>query len=234
MIVAAAVSPHPPLLFRELTGRRDVAASLRDASLAAVRGATAPDVGRVVVLGGAARSGAWDPALPADVRGFGTTGPRPPDGTPHLPLSLGVGTRLLGDAGWDGPRDLLSVAWDASPAEIAQTGTDLASSGEPTALLVLGDGSARRGDKAPGYLDERAFAFDEALAQALAAGDPHALLALDRGLAAELMADGLTAFQVLAAAVRAQETAVDAQVLYQDDPFGVMYLVALWRLLPAG
>jgi hypothetical protein len=228
VIVAAAVCPHPPLLFRELTGRHDVAGPLREACVAAVRETTAA-AARVAVVGGADRSGSFDPAAPAGVRGFGTTARRADDTGPALPLSLGVATRLLGESGWDVPVDLRGIAWDASPAEVAELGADLATGEEPTALLVLGDGSARRGDTAAGYLDQRAFPFDEATGRALAAGDPDGLLDLDAGLAARLMAGGRAALQVLGAAVREQGSEVEARMLYQDDPFGVMYFVAVWR-----
>ncbi len=63
-------------------------------------------------------------------------------------------------------------------------------------LLVMGDGSARRTEKAPGWLDERAAGFDAAASAALAAGDP-ALLA--RGaiceLGAQLLAAGAPAWR---------------------------------------
>jgi hypothetical protein len=43
----------------------------------------------------------------------------------------------------------------------------------------MGDGSARRSEKAPGHLDPAAAPFDAAVAAALAAGDTTALAALD-------------------------------------------------------
>ena len=171
VIVAAVVSPHPPLLLRELTGRVDVAAGLRATAVSALAGATAsaPDV--VVVVGGDDTGGAWDPGLPLDVRRFGTTGARPSPGTPALPLSLAVGRRLLDEAGWSGPTRMHAVARDASAADVDALAGELTRPGERAVLLVLGDGSARRGEKAPGYLDERAFAFDDELAGALEKGD---------------------------------------------------------------
>ena len=46
-------------------------------------------------------------------------------------------------------------------------------------MLVVANGSARRGEKAPGYLDERAFGFDAAIGAALRGPDPAALGELD-------------------------------------------------------
>ncbi len=77
-----------------------------------------------------------------------------------------------------------------------------ASRGAAAALLVVGDGAAMHTEKAPGYLDERAGPFDDAVAAALAAADPAALAALDPALAAELWASGRAPWQVLAGATR--------------------------------
>ncbi len=59
----------------------------------------------------------------------------------------------------------------------------------PTPTLVVGNGSARRTEKAPGHLDPRAAAFDADLGRALTRPDPAALAALDETLARELWAD---------------------------------------------
>ncbi|HET6626980.1 MAG TPA: hypothetical protein VFG63_11395 [Nocardioidaceae bacterium] len=228
MIAAVAVCPHPPLLFRELAGHRDVAAELRAACVRAVSLATGAGVERVVVIGGAEATGSWDPTLLVDVRAFGTTGARP--NGPSLPLSLGVARRLLDQAGWRGPVEMHTVAWDAPAAEVRALADKLTARDEPVALLVLGEGSTRRGEKAPGYLDERAFAFDEATGRALATGATEALAATDAGLAEELMVSGRAPFAVLANAVRAEGATPRAELVYQDDPWGVMYYVATWRL----
>jgi hypothetical protein len=93
----------------------------------------------------------------------------------------------------------------------------------------MGDGSARRSIKAPGYVDDRAGGFDAAVAAALAEG-PEAVAALDGALAGELLAAGWPAWQVLAGA--AAGSAWDTAVSYDDAPYGVGYVVARWRLRP--
>ncbi len=227
MIVAAAVCPHPPLLLRELTGAQDPVAGLRAECLSAVAAVTRDDPDVVLVVGGDGVSRSWDPSLAPEVRRFGTTGAA--DG-PGLPLSLGVGMRLLDEAGWAGAVELTAVAWDAPPEEVAELAERIAGRAERVALLVLGDGSARRGEKAPGYLDDRAFDFDASVARALAEGNAAALEAMDVSLADELMVLGRAAFGVLGSVVRRQGDAPNAELAHQDDPFGVMYLVAVWQL----
>jgi hypothetical protein len=229
VILAAAVCPHPPLLFRELTGQQLVADDLRAACLSVIGAAisTAPD--RVVLVGGATTARMWDPSTAIDVRRFGTTGPRVPDG---LPLSLGVGTRLLAEAGWHGPVERVSVRFDSQAADVQATADDLVAGEERVALVVLGDGSTRRGEKAPGFLDERASAFDEATGRALREGDAEALVDMHAGLAHELMVLGRAAFQVLGAVALAQRSTPRPTMAFQDDPFGVTYFVCLWELAP--
>lgn len=218
--------PHPPLLLRELGGLQDQVADLRSAAVSAVRDVVA-DHDRVVVVGGAETAGTWGSDVRPDVRRFGTTGARTDSG---LPLSLAVGTRLLGDAGWTGPVELVAAAWDAGEDDVEALAADLAGRPDGTALVLLGEGSTRRGDGAPGYLDERAFPFDDALAKALADGDADALRDLDVVLAEELMVLGRTSLRVLGALAVRQGTRPHARLTYRDDPFGVTYLVATWEL----
>ena len=96
-------------------------------------------------------------------------------------------------------------------------------------MLVIADGSACHGDDAPGRRDDRAAAFDAALAGALAAGDPAALriAAADRDLGRELLAtvDPLTVLALLTASA----PPTHADLLFAGAPLGVGYLVASWR-----
>lgn len=135
-----------------------------------------------------------------------------------------MGAYLLDRAGYAGPRVIWTVSEDESPADCAKLGAELAAADARTALLVLGDGSARRGPKAPGAFDERAAGFDAGVERAVRDGDLDALLNVDPVLARELMATGRPAWQVLAGALAGIAPATT--VRYCDDPFGVLYLVA--------
>jgi len=251
VIVAAAICPCPPLLVRELTGQTEVLPELRAACAAAVGFlcAAAPDV--VVVAGPDEQTASWDPGDRLDLTAFapgprGTApGPRGGSGAPAaLPLSLGIGARLLDEAGYPGPRAVHGIAALAAPDDCLRLGRQVALSAPRVALLAMGDGSARRSVSAPGYLDERATPFDAGVERAVRDADLAALAALDPALAADLMAVGRPAWQVLAAALGAvgvrDGTGADgtgaadgqppgpprAEVLYSDAPFGVGYLVA--------
>ena len=96
-----------------------------------------------------------------------------------------------------------------------------------SSVLVVANGSARRSEKAPGHLDERAAAYDAELEKALRAGDGEALRALDPGLAEELMVGNVAGFARLGELLT---PGVAPEVDYADDPFGVQYWVMRWSL----
>ena len=99
--------------------------------------------------------------------------------------------------------------------------------GRRTGLLVVADGSARRGPAAPGYTDPRAHALDRSWVDALAEGVPAGLAALDPDLCADLLMSGRAPLQVLAGAAGSRAWA--GELGYADDPYGVQYAVATWR-----
>jgi len=224
VITGAALCPSPPLLCAELTGRRAVLPELRAACSAAVARLLGEDPEVVVVVGPAAATGTWDPASRLDLSAFAPPATSTGAGSP--PLALGLGAMLLDQAGYRGPRQLQAVGQDEPAGACAKLGADLAGSRARMALLVMGDGTARRGPKAPGYLDPRAEGFDADVERAVRAGEADALLRLDEALARDLMASGRAAWQVLAGAM---PSPAPAEVLYRDDPFGVAYLVACLR-----
>jgi hypothetical protein len=128
-----------------------------------------------------------------------------------------VGAWLLREAGFAGTRV------GVGPDDVPQLVRDLPG---PVGVLAVGDGSARRSVKAPGYLDESAGPFDAAVARALAAGDADALAALDPGAGQRLLAAGVPTWRAVGAALAGRR--ITARVHYDDAPFGVGYLVADW------
>ena len=115
-----------------------------------------------------------------------------------------IARHLLASAGWTG---------------------EVTGPGPGVPLLVVGNGSACRSERAPGHLDPRAGAFDTALGAALVARDTAALAGLDARLAEQLWCHDVPAFTGLAAAL---PPGPPAEVAYDDDPFGVQYWVLRW------
>ncbi|HSA49766.1 MAG TPA: class III extradiol dioxygenase subunit B-like domain-containing protein [Yinghuangia sp.] len=233
MLVAAAVCPHPPLIVPDLAaGAAGELEGLRTACDAAVSDLLAARPDRLVVVGTGPKTiefaeggvGTFSPyGVNLSVRlGAGGAG----DIEERLPLSLTIAAWLLGRTPVDVPVSGLSVARDADAVDCLASGAELVSGNERTALLAMGDGSACRTEKAPGYLDARAEAYDASVALALADADVLALAALDPELSEELWVAGRAAWQLLAGA--ADGAGFEGRLTYDEAPYGVGYFVAVW------
>jgi hypothetical protein len=219
VLTSAAVCPHPPLLVPEVAcGAAPELEDLRAACAEAVRRLTGD---LVVVVGSGPVTRDFGRDATGSLRPYGPD-LRVGDGDPVLPLSLTIGRWLLGG------RSALyrAVAHDATADSCVRLGAELAGLAGRVALLVMGDGSACRTERAPGYLDERAEGFDAGVARALAEADAGALSGIDPALAADLHAAGRAPWQVLAGA--AHDGRFTGTLLADEAPYGVGYLVASW------
>lgn len=235
MLISAAVCPYPPLMVtgigRPGDARLDDLRAACWSALDDLRSAS-PDV--LVVVGPGAstsdeapRAGSFAPYgvdLTVQLPGSESSGPAAGGG---LPLSVSVGAWLLQRDGWDGAVSAATVAADAADGDCVDLGRRLAGRADRVALLVMADGSPLRADTTPQALRARARAYDTALAEALRDGDPQRLLDLDAALATEVGSPGRKALRVLAGA--ADDELFDAEVLYEDAPYGVGYLVGVWE-----
>jgi hypothetical protein len=203
MIVSVASLPNPPLLLPAMTGRPIAEVEeLRSACWSAIATLVTAEPEVIVIVGG---------VQPEEI---------------DKPLSVTVGRSLLNEVDFDLPVEQVVVPADTSPHACAEIGRELAAREGRVGLLVMADGSARRTIKAPGYLDDRAAPFDARVQAALSSGDGASLAGLEPELAAELLAAGRAAWQVMSGATAG--TPWRADVPYADDPFGVWYPVAVW------
>jgi hypothetical protein len=193
-------------------GAADDLAPLRSACDAAVSTILAVEPDRVVVIGAGELVTDRDESAGGTFAPYGVDLHVGGDGS-ELPLSLAVGAWLLDRAGWSGPRTYSTGTPDV---------------GGRVALLVMADGSAKRSTSAPGFLDDRAEAFDASIAAALAEGDAYALASLDAELGAELWAAGTPALRTLGELTKGADIAAHLRV--DVAPFGVGYWVADWVL----
>ena len=212
MITQATLCPWPPLLVRELTGADPVLPELRAACAGAVAALLSDGPDEVAVVGPGTVTAPWPGHGRLNVaafRGFRPTDPVPGPDPPVLPPAPGIGAYLLDQAGYAGERLIWSVSADEPVAGCRKLGADLAGRDTRTALLVIGDGSARRGPRAPGRFDERAAAFDAGVRAGHAGpATPGPCCDLDPALAQRADGDARPAWQVLAGAL---ETARPAQ-----------------------
>lgn len=220
MVTGAVFCPHPPVLIPDVAqGAAAELDALRAACRTAILRLAAP--GRQwVVLGSAPVAARYPASARGSLAGYGVDVEIPlgvdGPGSAELPLSLTVGAWLLRDA--LGP-NCRAVGWSVDRGRL---GDEVAAD---TAVLVMGDGSARRSTAAPGYLDDRAAAFDAGVAAALRSGDPNRLR-VDTDLGDGLLAAGPRAWA--AAGQLLGPATFDAELLYEDAPYGVGYFVAVW------
>ncbi|MCZ2831102.1 hypothetical protein O2W14_19840 [Modestobacter sp. VKM Ac-2986] len=221
--VTVAFCPQPPLLLPAVSGVPGAALTgLRAAACAAVTTLLAASPAVVLVVGDGLDGVRCGPGDSGDLRGHGVdldlpfAGPAAPGGL-RVPLPHLIGAWLLDEVGHTGAR--LGVG----PGDLAAA---LAGAPGPVGVLAMGDGSARRTEKAPGALDPDAGPFDGGVAAALAAGDPVALAGLDPAAGERLLAAGVPVWRSVGAALAGH--AFRGGVGYDDAPFGVGYLVATW------
>jgi hypothetical protein len=240
----AVVVPHPPLLAGALTGPgAEPARPLRAACVAAVQGLLAAEHPELVVVGPGTVTLRHSELAWGTLAGFGVAVDAPVrrvpldrsdgDRRPELPLSLTVGCHLV-DQVRAADRTVrlhpVEVAAAGDAEACRRLGATLAAEHPDAGWLVVGDGTTRRTDRAPGAFDARAERYDAAVEAALAAGEPRQLLDLDAELAVALGVGGLVAWQVLAGAWETIGSGrpASARVDYAAAPFGVGYVVARW------
>jgi hypothetical protein len=217
VVSAIAFCPSPPLLVPELAaGAAGELDPLRAACREAVGRLLAARPDEVVVIGTGSTGGRFPPGTTGTLAGYGVPLTAALPGAPArpgpLPLPLTLGAWLL--SGADVP--CRGVAVDGDTPELP----------DAPAYLVVGDGSARRSERAPGYVDVRAEPFDAGVAAALTAGDAAALRDLDPVLGADLLAAGVPAWRAVGRALAGRQ--FDADLRYDAAPYGVGYFVAFW------
>lgn len=191
---------------------------------------SSPEV--VVCAGAGEQRRRYDESAGGSAHGFGVD-TRVGGGSSELPLALTVGAWLLDRAGWTGPRRYVELPPETTPEECAAIGDSTASADLRVGVLTMGDGSAKRSNSAPGYLDEGAGPFDAEVTRALSAPDFGWLVnGISPELCTELWVAGRQAWQFLAGAARQapRDGEVAARLHYQGAPYGVGYVVVSWQV----
>lgn len=114
-------------------------------------------------------------------------------------------------------------------ADATALGEELRADGSNIALILVADGAACHGPKAPRAKDSRAAAYDDEVWAALASGQPGRLAQIDADLGHELGATGPQVWSVLLSAADGEGA---GEVLWRGAPYGVGWAVASWRRPP--
>lgn len=248
MLIAVAVVPGPPAFVAELMGSaahelddlRQAADSVVSRAVSDLVATSAdspsspPASAQLVVVGpgepgefnavGSVAFGSFgrDVAIPALVEGEPTE--------PELPTPLMVARYLASRDVATHPEhaDLwASARWiTTGGADATALGDQLREDGTRVALILVADGAACHGPKAPRAEDSRAQAFDDAVCAALASGELGRLARIDVDLGHELGASGPQVWPVVSASAGSDGI---GEVLWRGAPYGVGWIVAAWR-----
>ncbi len=260
MLITAAVVPGPPAFVAELMGSaahelddlRDAAdrvlsGALSDlAMVSAVSPPSGSDFGSgagsvQLVVVGPGKPGEFNAAGPVSFASFGrdVVVPALVEGQPcdrELPTPIMVARYLAS-------RDIAahpehaqlwaSARWiTTSGGDAAALGEQLGADGTGVGLILVADGAACHGPKAPRAQDARAQAYDDGVCAALDSGQPSRLAQIDADLGDELGATGSQVWPVLVAAADAADAEGIGEVLWAGAPYGVGWAVASWRRSP--
>jgi hypothetical protein len=226
MIIGVVFIPAAPLLCPDVD-IEELLVDERDASIELVLEFT-QDAQQVLVIGSGDETRWFEDGGVGSTRGFGglleyALG----TGSKRLPQALTIGAAVLNGAHWSGRVMALEVGHSSNTDDRKRLGSEVAAKAAELATLVVvvGDGSATRTEKAPGYVQPDAASFDVAMARAINEADTHAILDVDQDQADRLWCRGIPAWQVVSNAVGQMQ----GTLILESAPFGVNYLVASWR-----
>ena len=248
MLLTVAVVPGPPALVAELMGSAAhelddlrqaadlvVSRAVSDLARASADAPGSEPVSAQLVIVGPGQPGEFCAAGPVSFGSFGreVMVPALVEGGQtdrELPTPLMVARHLAARdiATHPGHADLwASARWvTTSGAAATALGAELRQNGTHVALILVADGAACHGPKAPRAEDARAPAYDGEVCAALASGQPGRLAQIDTDLGHELGATGPQVWPVLLSA--ASEGGI-GEVLWKGAPYGVGWAVASWH-----
>ena len=227
MITAVVFIPAAPLMCPDV----DVESLLADERAVSIEliAELQQDAERIIVIGAGTSTTWFEDGGIGNTRGFGGVSHYAiGTGLDELPQSLTVGASVVSATGWAGEVQALVIDADTTIGQRQVLAKEVvANSGDQRTLIVaVGDGSATRTEKAPGYIQPDALDFDAAVVRAIDSVDRNALMAIEQSTADRLWCRGLPTWQVVAQAI---DTAHGA-VVFESSPFGVNYFVASWRI----
>ena len=223
--------PAAPALLPELAGSTQPTAEVRSSVLDALGFVCDAHPDRIVVLVEADSTATYPADTALGLHRLGGMGAPERPSPPFLPIPLAIGRRLLDAAGWRGQTELRTVDRMAPASALLEIGQGLAATSVDTAVVLLGNASARSTDKAPGAWHAGAQAFNSAVARMLRHGDRAAMAAMTAEEAHEQVSDIRLNLAILAALSPSVDCA--ARTLAGIEVGGVHYVIATFGKGPS-
>ncbi|KAA0116038.1 hypothetical protein [Mycolicibacterium sp. P9-22] len=224
MLAAIALIPSAPVLVPELAGA--AAAEVADLR-AAVLTAAAQLPPRWIAIGAGTADEVIAPSAVGTFAGYGADtwvalSPDADGPVAELPLAALITGWVRAQVIAGGAAEVRVYA-DVGKSAVSRGNAlraELDASPDPVGVLVVADGANTLTESAPGGYDPDSVPAQTALDDALAAGDPDAVINCATG------AVGVSAYQVLAGLAGSRP--VHARELYRGAPFGVGYFAGTW------
>lgn len=226
MITGVAFIPAAPLLCPDV----DIESLLADERAASIElvAELQQDADLIVIIGTGASTTWFEQGGIGSTRGFGGVSHYAVgSGVEELPQAITIGASVVVAAGWNGEVKALAIDALTTVEQRKVIAQELLAKSENqrTLIVAVGDGSATRTEKAPGYIQPDALAFDEAITAAIGNADRDSILRIEQSTADRLWCKGLPVWQVVSNAFAPTQSAL----ILESAPFGVNYLVASWR-----
>ena len=227
MISAVVFIPAAPLMCPDI----DVEALLADERAASIElvAELQQNAEQIIVIGSGELTTWFEQGGIGNTRAFGGVSHYViGSGRDEMPQALTVGACVVSAAGWAGAVKALVVDTETTAEQRGVLAKELIAKSDDlrTLIVAVGDGSATRTEKAPGYIQPDALDFDAAVVRAIENGDSGAIVAIEQSTADRLWCRGLPTWQVVAQAIGHAE----GTLVLESSPFGVNYLVAAWRV----
>jgi hypothetical protein len=228
VLTAIALVPSAPVMVPELAG--GAAAELAELR-AAVSAAAGRLPGRWTAIGTGPDDAVIDPAHVGTFAGYGVdlrVALSPDESAPpaDLPLCALIAGWVRGRAAPDARAEVRTYAAGHSAEAALARGralrAELDAAAEPVGVLAVADGAHTLTQPAPGGYDPGSIAVQQALDDALAAGDTATLTRLPGSIV------GRVVYQVLAGLTESGPGHADE--LYRGAPYGVGYFAGVWVL----
>ena len=226
VLKAIAIVPSAPVLVPELAA--GAAAELADLRQAVFTAAAALPA-RWIGVGVGPSDAVIGPGRTGTFAGYGADvpvalSPGARDDPAPLPLCALIAGWVRGQAAPDAHAEVCVFAGthdaDAALTRGRQLRAAVEEAADPIGVLIVADGLHTLSAPAPGGYDPDSIPMQEALDDALAAGDSAALARLPDGVV------GRVAYQVLAGFAEAPS---GAEQFYRGAPYGVGYFAGVWR-----
>jgi len=227
LLVGAVLIPAAPALVPALGGSHHAANRAHQAVMSVLAQLLEQRPDEVLVVAEGTTTGEWGGSSSWSLERFGGLAKhREATSQSVLPASLAVGAALVTEGGWRGPMRFMSLPAAVTAIQAREVGREISGRSVRLGLVLLGNGSARSTEKAPGALHPDSEAFNRQLHEMVISGDVEAMMSVTAEEAMEQWSDIRIPLQVLVGT--SEVLSLHGRSIFTQEFMGVYYLSALF------